>query len=137
MGFVPPTTGVKLTFEGSMYEGLEVTMDSVSTGTVLDIMEKFEAAKNGDPAAMIVLLDGFAKALEAWNIEDRKTGDPVPATLDGLRTLDFTLAMAIIGAWIGSVTSAPPPLPGNSGSGGTSPEGPIPALAALSQNLPS
>lgn len=136
MGFVPPTTGVKLTFEGSMYEGLEVTMDSVSTGTVLDIMEQFEAAKSGDPAAVLTLLAGFSTALEAWNIEDRKSGQPVPADLDGLRTLDFTLAMAIIGAWVGSVSSAPPPLPGSSPSGGPSPEV-LAAMADLSQNLRS
>jgi hypothetical protein len=137
MGFVPPTTGVKLEFEGTQYEGLEVTMDSVSTGTVLDIMDQFETAKDGDPAALRVLLDGFSVALESWNIEDRKSGQPVPATIDGLRTLDFTLAMAVIGAWIGSVASAPPPLPGSSPSGSPSPEGPIPALAALSSSLPS
>lgn len=136
MGFVPPTTGVKLTFEGSMYEGLEVTMDSVSTGTVLDIMEQFEAAKSGDPAAVLTLLAGFSTALETWNIEDRKSGEPVPADLDGLRTLDFTLAMAIIGAWVGSVSSAPPPLPGSSPSGGPSPEV-LAAMADLSQNLRS
>lgn len=136
MGFVPPTTGVKLEFEGTQYEGLEVTMDSVSTGTVLDIMELFESAKSGDVKAFRVLLDGFSAALESWNIEDRKTGEPVPATLDGLRTLDFTLAMAIIGGWVGTVTSAPPPLPGGSPSGGISREEQT-TLAGLSSSLPS
>lgn len=136
MGFVPPTTGVKLTFDGSMYEGLEVTMDAVSTGTVLDIMEHFDAAKTGDPKAMMALLAGFSTALEAWNVEDRKTGEPVPATLEGLRTLDFALAMAVIGAWIGSVSEAPPPLPSSSGSGGISQEA-LTAAAGLSSSLPS
>lgn len=136
MGFVPPTTGVKLSFEGSLYEGLEVTMDAVSTGTVLGIMENFDEAKSGDAKAMLVLLDGFSTALESWNIEDRKTGEPVPATLDGLRTLDFTLAMAVIGAWIGTVSEAPPPLPASSNSGSTSREART-AAAALSSSLPS
>lgn len=136
MGFVPPTTGVKLTFDGSMYEGLEVTMDAVSTGTVLDIMENFDAAKSGDTAAFKSLLDGFSGALESWNIEDRRTGEPVPATLAGLRTLDFTLAMAVIGAWLGTVSEAPPPLPNGSSSGGGSQEA-LTAAAGLSSSLPS
>jgi hypothetical protein len=136
VGFVPPTTGVKLEFEGTLYEGLEVTMDEVATGTVLDIMELFEEAKNGDVKAFKILLADFSAALESWNIDHPKTLEPVPATLEGLRTLGFTLSMAIIGGWVGTVTSAPPPLPGGSASGGISREEAT-TLAGLSSSLPS
>lgn len=140
VGFEAPSTGSKLDFTGTPYEGLEVTADSVPMGMMLDVMAAYTAFTEGgnDPAriapAFASLSESFASVLESWNVE--RKGVQVPATLEGIRSLDFTFAVAIIVAWITGTTSAPPPLPGDSTSGSSSPEATA-AMAALSRSLPS
>jgi hypothetical protein len=146
MGYEPPTTGTRLDFTGTAHEGLEVTVDEVPLGTTLSLTQQWDKvaaaqAAPEDPEAMLaalpavaVLVEGFAAALESWNVT--RKGQPVPATAEGLRSLGTTFAIEIIGAWMTGTVSAPPPLPGNSESGGTSPEE-LAAMAALSSSLPS
>lgn len=135
MGYKPPTTGQKLTFEGSGYEGLEVTVDSVPLGTLLDISEKFQMIDAEDIAGQREVITLFAGLIESWNVED-DDGNPVPPGLEGLLRYDMPFTMAIIGAWVGSTTAAPPPLPSSSDSGATSPEV-LTAMGELSASLPS
>ncbi len=84
--------------------------------------------------ALVKLLQQFGEVLESWNVERR--GEPVPATYEGLRLLDVTFVMAIIGAWLTGTTGADEELGKDSASGGTSPGGQA-AMAALSASLPS
>jgi hypothetical protein len=135
MGYRPPSTGQVLDFTGTQYEGLEVTVDSVPVGMLLDIGDKAAAADKGDVSQMRELFSLFASVIEAWNVEDRR-GEPVQPTLEGLLSQDISFVMAVIGAWITATTSAPPPLPQASPSGVTSPEE-LTAAAALSRSLPS
>lgn len=140
MGFEAPGTGTRLDFAGTKYEGLEVTVDSVPLGLLTDIMQDYSALTAEDvdlKAAMPVvmrLLGSFGEVLESWNVEKR--GEPVPATAEGLRSLDLMFVMAVIGAWVTGTAQAPDPLPGSSDSGGTSP-GALAAMAAASSSLPS
>lgn len=139
-GFEAPGTGSKLDFTGTKYEGLEVTVDSVPLGLLTDIMEDYSrlTAENVDMTAalpvVLKLLGEFGRVLESWNVTKR--GEPVPATAEGLKMLDLTFAMAIVGAWVTGTAQAPDPLPASSESGGSS-AGALAAMAALSSSLPS
>lgn len=141
MGFEVSTTGTVLAFpEGSKYAGLEVTVDEAPVGLLLDIMENYSklAGETVDMAMAAkvfpVLLKGFASVLEGWNAT--RKGKPVPATLEGLRSLGQGFVLAVIGAWLTGSVQADDELGKGSASGGTSPEA-LAAMAALSTSLPS
>lgn len=147
MGFEAPGTGNKLSFAGTKYEGLEVTVDSIPLGVALaagaDYAEADAAYKAGNVAGALPVIDRllrqFGEALESWNVEKR--GEPVPPTYEGLLTLDGTFAMDLISAWQAGTVSAvsvdeDSDLGKGSPSGGTSPEV-LAAMAASSSALPS
>lgn len=129
-GFEPPSTGQKLDFSETEHAGLEVTMGGIPLGDLLDIADLAETASLGEGARELVAK--FAGWLESWNVTSG--GEPVPPTLDGVRSLDAVFAASIIQAWRNSVMSAPPPLPAGSPSGGSSEEVPT-GLAAASRSL--
>ena len=131
-GFEPPGSGAKLDFSDTAYAGLEVTMDAVSLGDLLDIQD---VAETGTGAAAREMVTRFAKCLESWNVT--RNGEPVPATLEGVLSLDAVFIGAIVKAWTQGTAEAPPPLPGGSPSGGSSAEGSTLGLAAASRSLPS
>jgi hypothetical protein len=139
--FEVSTTGSVLTFpEGSKYAGLEVTVDEAPVGLLLDIMENYSKLAGAEidmktaAAVFPVLLGGFAVVLEDWNLT--RKGEPVPPTLEGLRTLGQSLVLAVIGAWLTGKTSADEELGKDSGSGASSQEV-LTAAAGLSSSLPS
>lgn len=140
MGYEAPGTGQKLDFTGTAYEGLEVTVDSAPLSVLLDVMEHYGALTSESldvPTAATVfrqLLEGFGLVLESWNVTKR--GSEVPATLDGLKSLDSTFVLAIIGAWLTGTSAAGEELGKDSPDGGISPEA-REAMAALSKSLPS
>lgn len=143
MGFEAPGTGNILTFEGTPYEGLEVTVDSAPLSLMLEVLGNYQAyqelATGKAPVAEVApllrrMLDAFGGVLESWNVEKR--GKPVPATADGLRSLDMTFAMTVIGAWLTGSVQADEELGKGSASGGTSPAE-LAAMAAASSSLPS
>lgn len=136
MGYKPRRTLYKLDFSETEHAGLEVTTTSVTLGALLEFTEMSDAAESGvDQAAVRRLFGEFARVLVDWNVED-DAGAPVPQTLEGLLSLEFGFVMAVINAWIGALSKAPPPLPAGSASGGTSPEASL-GLGSLSQSLPS
>ncbi len=137
------------------FAGLEVRARSTTLGRMLDMGDMVDAA--GDdldvdalaamPAAaqkklvgermagMRRIIDDFAAVLVSWNLED-DDGRPIPATTEGLRTLDPGELMTIIRTWQRVVADAPAPLPGPSSSGAPSLEGSLP-MEALSPSLAS
>jgi hypothetical protein len=127
MGFEPPRTGQKLDFSETAYEGLEVTMDAVSLGELLEIQDLADAI--AQPGNARKLFHRFAGCLESWNVT--RGGDPVPPDYEGVIAQDAGFILAIVESWQQGLAQAPPPLPGTSPSGGTSPEA---ALAAVSQS---
>ena len=143
MGFEAPGTGRKLSFDGTKYDGLEVTVDSASIGLLTAIAEKYDslmtlaAAKVDLQAAMPALntlLGMFAGVLESWNVEKR--GEPVPVTVEGLQSLDAAFVLEIIGAWLTGTVAVDEDLGKGSTSGEPSPEE-LAAMAQLSSALPS
>lgn len=130
--FEPPSSGQKLDFTDTAYAGLEVTMDAISVGDLLDIADLAE-----QPSSHTVreLFKRFAKALESWNVT--KKGVPVPATYEGVLTQDAAFVSAIVKAWQQGMAQAPPPLPGGSSSGGSSAEESTLGLGGASRSLPS
>ena len=131
-GFEPPSSGQKLDFSDTAYAGLEVTMDAVSLGDLLDIQD---LAETGTAAAAREMVARFAKCLEGWNVT--RSGEPVPATLEGALSLDAVFIGEIVRAWTQGTAEAPPPLPGGSSSGGTSAAASTLGLDAASRSLPS
>jgi hypothetical protein len=136
-GFEPPSSGQKLDFSETAYAGLEVTMDAVSLGDLLDIQDLAEATAAGTApgAAVRKLFAKFAGCLESWNVT--KHGRPVPATLAGVLAQDASFILAVVVAWQQAMAQAPPPLPGGSSSGGTSAAEPTLGLDGASRNLQS
>lgn len=103
MGYRPPPTVRKLDFSGTEHEGLEVATRGIPLGVLLDITEKAIAGEAGGSRDFHAL---FAGSLESWNVED-SFGDPVPATLEGLLSLDATFATEIFMAWAASMATPP------------------------------
>lgn len=101
MGYRPPSTVRKLDFTGTEHEGLEVATRSIPLGALLDVIERV-----ADPDASRDMYALFAGSLEGWNVED-SFGDPVPATLDGLLSLDATFVLELMTAWIASMSTPP------------------------------
>jgi hypothetical protein len=135
VGFEPPSSGQKLDFSETAYAGLEVTMDAVSLGDLLDIQDLADAALGGGSKAARALFGKFAAVLESWNVT--KGGVPVPPDLDGVLSQDAAFITAVVVAWQQGLYEAPPPLPGGSPSGGISPGESTLGLAGASRSLPS
>lgn len=107
MGYRPPSTVHKLDFSDTEHPGLEVATRGTPLGVLLDIIESGAAAQAEDDASglrdMYVL---FAGVLESWNVEDA-FGDPLPATLEGVLSLDTVFAGQLLTAWTASMTAPP------------------------------
>lgn len=125
MGFTPNRTTYRLDFsdveEATLGSGdaLEVRARSAEMGTFLDMTAL--AAIGSDPkpedaAKVGELMAGFAKVLKSWNITDEDES-PVPATLAGLRTLEFPFVMQMVRAWIQATAGVAAPLAPTSSGG--------------------
>jgi hypothetical protein len=155
MGFKPPRRVYLLDFTDTDLDGLEVYARGMSVGALLDTGEGLDAIANmPDPAELeklpqaeqarraaplmrrsTALYEVFAQHLVSWNYEDEH-GQPVPATLDGLRTLDQAHAQAIIRAWREAVAAVPPASSPTSNAGAPSEVPPLP-MAVSSVSLAS
>lgn len=143
MGFEAPGTGRKLSFAGTKYEGLEVTVDSASIGLLTEITEHYAALMaltaekvelTAAMPALNTLIGMFAGVLESWNVTKR--GEPVPPTVEGMQSLDAVFVLEVIGAWLTGTTQADEALGKDSPSGASSQEV-LTAAADLSSALPS
>src|SRR5258706_50838 len=81
------------------------------------------------------LFTRFAKSLRAWNLDD-DDGEPVPETLDGVRSQDLDFILEITMAWMDAIASVDPTLPQPANGSGTFPAESIP-MEPLSPSLPS
>jgi hypothetical protein len=113
VGFKLPSTVFVLDFDGTDLDGLTVKARSVPFGTFLELQELADVAdKSGAEAiaAMRKLVEQFAgTALKSWDLED--DNGPVPATVDGLGTLEARHVLTIIGTWLRAAGGeAPAPL---------------------------
>lgn len=116
MGYKHPHKTFLLRFEDK--PGLEVQMRTVSVGKLMDMAELADDVKAGKASTSqaMSLFTMFADRLVAWTVEDDED-QPVPANLDGVRSLDTDLFMTIFEFWFESMTESPSPLPQPSGNG--------------------
>ncbi|MFD5419503.1 hypothetical protein ACFWJT_15940 [Streptomyces sp. NPDC127069] len=123
MGYKPRTKIYNLDFAGTDHEGLQVSIRGLNTGQYMDLFEaKSEAEAGGETTRLLQIM---ASRLVAWNIED-DTDLPVPATLDGIKTLDLDLNLAIVNAWTTAMAGVSAPLEPSSSAGEPSLEASIP-----------
>ncbi|NUP18432.1 MAG: hypothetical protein HOZ81_20575 [Streptomyces sp.] len=139
MGFVVEPKAYHLKFdESSDLAGLEVTARSLNTGQFLEFQEAQAVRARGGEAAkgatqqMLEMLSG---AILSWNAET-PSGEAIPHTMDGLRTLDLDFNMAVIDAWMDALNGVSAPLPQTSTDGAPSVEASIP-MDAPSASLAS
>lgn len=107
MGYRPKQKIYTLEFEGEEYEGLEVRIRGLNTGQMIDLDT---ARADGSDEAILSMLKLMADRLIEWNVDDPDTGEPVPTTFDGIRSLDLEFNWAIIDAWQNAVAGVAAPL---------------------------
>ncbi|MCX4778175.1 hypothetical protein [Streptomyces sp. NBC_01264] len=133
MGYKPKRKIYNLDFAGTDHEGLQVSIRGLNTGQYMDLFEaKAEAEAGGETNNLLTIM---ASRLVSWNVED-DDDQLVPPTLDGIKTQDLDLNLAIVNAWTTAMAGVPAPLEQPSTSGGSSLEASIP-MEVLSQSLAS
>jgi hypothetical protein len=121
-------------------DGLEVRARSTTIDKFMDISALADLSPgmdftDEDRAKIHELCAAFAECLVGWNLEDDDE-QPIPATLDGLLSIDLDLVMSIVRAWLDAVASVSPPKGAPSPNGSRSVEGSLP-MAPLSPSPPS
>lgn len=143
MGFVRNRI-FKLVFEDPQMEGLEVRARSVPLRDILDLTKLAGQDLNALPdderlAVAEAMLGLFAKALVSWNIEDEDPDGgpnvPLPADLDGLKSLEVDFAMEIVYQWMEAIMGVIGPLGAKFSSGAPSLEASLP-MDPLPQSPP-
>lgn len=114
-GFTPKRKVYILDFEGSDLHGLEVKARTAPLGEFMRLGMLADAVEDAKSAAaemeaIDALLMLFDAVLLSWNLLD-DDGEPVPPTVDGLKTLEVQHVMAIFLAWQKEVAAVPAPLP--------------------------
>jgi hypothetical protein len=132
VGFRPQEKTFRVVFhEEHDLHGLEIRTRSVPIGTILSVMRAAGASMRGgkpgieDIESVSALFDEFGGALIEWNLDHPKSGEPVEATPEGLRTLPFDLVTTLAMEWVGAVVGAAAPL------GPSSSPGPGPRMDSL------
>ena len=122
MGYKRQTKTFRLTWpEGEDLAGLEVTIAGLSTGEFLELADLTDnVSDTTDPSIEDTrkLLAMLAGSLKDWNLED-EGGKPVPATIEGVMSNEFTFNLDVIVAWmeaVGGALSGPLGQPSISGS---------------------
>lgn len=107
MGFVREPKVYNLVWEAGEFAGLEVKAKAASVATYRHIAEMATHEFSWPPTeADLIRVDelhqAFGAVLMSWNLE-LADGTAVPATVDGLRSQDPELSLAIILAWMNAV----------------------------------
>lgn len=78
---------------------------------IADHLGSLSDAKGGFTEGDIILLEqvyeAFAEALISWNLEDWRTGAPVPPTLAGMLEQDAAFMLDVISAWLLTAPTEP------------------------------
>lgn len=132
MGFKKPVTLYKLLFEGTEYDGLEITTKSLSVGemqeitkTSAGISEKGISTTLGMVEASAEVLQRFADSIIEWNLEE-DDGTPIRPSLNNVMNQEAAFVHTIVTAWMQATVGVSADLGKDSGSGGTFPEATIP-----------
>lgn len=128
MGFKVKRKTYRLIFKDTELDGLEVLAHSLNTGQFLELeTAKAERAEGGKAAegATQRMLGLLAGALVSWNAED-EDGQPIPTTMEGIKSQDLDFNMKIIEAWTDAIGGVKAPLQQTSADGRPSVEASIP-----------
>lgn len=133
-GYRRPAKVYRLVFKDDDMEGLEVRAKSVPLGGFLDLLglANIRSVRGIDPSKVKdvdKLFAAFAKALVSWNVED-DDGNPVPANLGGLMSLDMDFVFAVVLAWMDAIAGVPGPLGRPSNGGEPFPEASLPMVVS-------
>lgn len=102
-GFEVPDNRLRLVFSDPSFAGLEVvcqlaTIDQIKNAAALGDIDP-EKASDGEIATELNrIISEFATALVSWNL--KRQGAPVPATRDGVGSLDSLFTMQLVEAWM-------------------------------------
>jgi len=135
MGYKAGPRTIRVHFEpGHEHHGAEARARGMSYGEWEAIVDR---EQQGDSEETTTITDEFAKRLVSWNLTDDQD-HPIPATPEGLRSVDTSLVAALKDGWAQALTGvhAADPLPQSSPSGGPSPVESVP-MEALSPSLAS
>ncbi len=126
--FVVKPKAYRLVFQDADLAGLEVTARSLNTGQFLEFQAaRLEQARGGvaaEPATQ-KMLEMLSASIISWNAETEDE-QPIPFTMDGLRTLELDFNMAIIDAWTEAINGVSVPLSETSSGGSPLLEASIP-----------
>lgn len=114
------------------FAGLEMTVRSMPMGKFLRLLKMAEMRSQTPTAEDLEQTNDFfnlfGQNLVSWNMTDEED-NPVPATPDGVATLDFPFVTRLVMEYIDAVAGVATPLGGNSNSGATSQAPSIPMEA--------
>lgn len=111
-GFTRQHKQYRLTFDGTVLDGLVATVRSVPVGTMLQIAEMASDGAEFTPEGLKTLgalFELLADSLVDWNLQD-DDGNPTPATIDGVRSLDMDEALLLIREWMKAAAGVSGPL---------------------------
>lgn len=129
MGFTIPKKTALLRFEGTDYDGAEVTLRlDVPMSFAFEMQDLGEQEKYQESYGLFC-----ERVLISWNLED-DNGIPIPPNLDGLMQLPAQFPLLILNRWTEAVMEVPSPLGETSRNGSTSAED-MTELANVSQSL--
>jgi hypothetical protein len=123
MGFKRQSKEYRLHFEGTELDGLVVHVKSIPVGAILDLAALAELANEVTAEGLKsfgLMLATLADAMVSWNLED-DDDQPVPATIEGIKTLQVGDAMLLIKAWMDAAAGVSGPLDRPSTGGSPSP----------------
>lgn len=98
MGFRPKPKRYRLKFADEDYEGLEVTMRSVTVGEWTDMMAPASSDPKERAEANRQVMELFADRIVSWNLEDEH-GKEVPTTVDAIMQQDRDVISTIVTSW--------------------------------------
>lgn len=121
-GFKREPRTIRLVFDDPELNGLEVLTRSVPMGLYMDLVRMAQEVDAKIQSASVVnMIETFAEqGLVSWNWCDPVSGEPVPPTLQGLRSQDTMDMMQIVMSWLGALGAAPVPLAPSSSNGSIS-----------------
>lgn len=121
--FVPQPKHYELNFDGTDWDGMQVTLSRLSLGEVLSV-QNLDTSNSDGMKELFMLL---ASHLVEWNLS-RPDGTEVPATYEGVTEQDVDMLMDVLNAWVEATTSVKDDLGKASTSGPTSDEESIPTV---------
>lgn len=133
MGYRHKIKRIDVTFEGEhQFAGFEAVLRGKTLGEYLAL----QGIGDVDSSDLGSQIQEMARSLISWNLEDEKTGAPVPATPEAVFAQDQDLMLALATAWMEGLAGVSAPLEPSSTDGGQSLEASLP-MAPLSQSQAS